>query len=362
MFATNRAGGSQIWRMAADSSVPVALTSGPEADDAEPDWRNDLVVFRRINHSGAVPRAQLFAMAPNSANLRQLTDGGTGTGTAEVPAGDYEPAIAPDGSRIVFSRVLADGQRALMELEVASSKIRRLDALPGQSEIRWPRFAPKNDRLFAAVSIPALGREGRRLCELRPDGSDPLWLRPDKRFDFRGLDPLPTMPAYVAPEAQQTAELDAASIEVTTGQRLVGDKGSLQTDGDNDEIRIRTRTFQGREIASIWVRQPLPIPNAERLAIVEGEVVASLDTVREDSALRITVYNVIQERFDTVAELEPRTTGPQTLAFRIASLEHIDRSRRARVEVIGDLSKGDRAELRVDRVTLKSQASPAQDG
>lgn len=362
LFATNRAGGSQIWRMAADGSLPVALTSGPAADDAEPDWRNDLVVFRRINRTGAAPRAQLFAMAPNSANLRQLTDGGAGTGTAEEPAGDYEPAIAPDGSRILFSRVLAPGQRALMELDLTSNTIRRLDALPGLSEIRWPRFSPRNDRLFAAVSIPALGREGLRLCELRPDGSDPVWLRPDKRFDFRGLDPLPTMPAYVAPEAQQTADLDAASIEVTTGQRLIGNLDSLRASGDNDELRIRTRTFQGREIASIWVRQPLPIPSAERLAIVEGEIIASLDTVREDSALRITVYNVVQERFDTVAEFEPKTAGPQTLSFRIGSLEHIDRSRRVRVEVIGDLSQGDRAELRVDRVTLKSQASPQPDG
>jgi hypothetical protein len=117
---------------------------------------------------------------------------------------------------------------------------------------------------------------------------------------------------------------------------------------DGNEFVVWTTTFEDREVAGINCRFDLPVAIAED--VLELRIRAAARTNRSDntSVLRLSLYNPVDERFDTVVELTPDVATPRMLEFRTSSLRHVTREKQLRFTVIGDLPAGDTAQLRID--------------
>jgi Tol biopolymer transport system component len=68
--------------------------------DADIDWHLDTIVFTS-NH-------RIWQMAPDGTNVRQITEPPKAGEweTANLPYGDYDPHLSPDGTRVVFERMV----------------------------------------------------------------------------------------------------------------------------------------------------------------------------------------------------------------------------------------------------------------
>jgi Tol biopolymer transport system component len=100
-FLTSRGANLDIYTMNADGADQQLLfDSGTH--DADIHWRDDLISFT----SGS----RIWLMASDGSDARPLTDPPRAGewGNAVLPFGDYDPRISPDGSRVVFSRLVDD--------------------------------------------------------------------------------------------------------------------------------------------------------------------------------------------------------------------------------------------------------------
>jgi Tol biopolymer transport system component len=67
--------------------------------DADPDWKGDQFVFTR--------QFTIWTINPNGTQVKQVTnppDAGK-WGNANLPIGDYDPKLSPNGTKIVFERL-----------------------------------------------------------------------------------------------------------------------------------------------------------------------------------------------------------------------------------------------------------------
>ena len=87
--------------MADDGSQSIQFYDSGD-HDADIDWVNDRLAFTR--------NSQIWLINSDGSGARQLTDPPrTGEwGNANLPFGDYDPRISPDGSKIVFERMVDD--------------------------------------------------------------------------------------------------------------------------------------------------------------------------------------------------------------------------------------------------------------
>jgi Tol biopolymer transport system component len=70
--------------------------------DADIDWVGDQIAF--------TSQGQIWIMQEDGSNVRQLTNHHRAGewGNANLPFGDFDPRISPDGSRVLFSRMVDD--------------------------------------------------------------------------------------------------------------------------------------------------------------------------------------------------------------------------------------------------------------
>ena len=114
---------------------------------------------------------------------------------------------------------------------------------------------------------------------------------------------------------------------------------------------MQTASFEDRQIAGINCRFDLPVLLPTDVLELQVRVVARSTRADGDSVLRLSIYNPLDERFDTAVEM-PAATAPRVMTFATSSLRHVTRERQLRVTVIGDLAPGSQAELRVDAVQI----------
>ena len=347
LFASTRAGASSLWRIQADGSNLRQVTGG---EDYDPDWiaAGDLVVFTRVDRTQPQPRARLMLMAGNGSGERVLSTGGAGTSLTTVP-GDFEGALSKDGKNALCSRVLADGVRKLMRIELAT-KVETFVG-DGLGEDRWPRWAPAGDRIFCAQSRPLAGQPGLRLAVLGSDGKDAALLFPDKRYHYPGFDLMPDLGAYVPPTTTQDLDIAKAVLTLGAGVPSGGTRRQIEVK-DGLTYRLASQTFDSREISALRLLLGLGAPKPDAVRRVQVEVTASLSRVDPDSYFRISIRNATASRHDTVVEQSPGGTGLATWSFTLASLAHVDRDTQIELEIIGDWSPGARAELAIDAVRV----------
>lgn len=345
LFASERAGAGGLWSMAADGSdaTPFLVTPSGSAD-GEPDWNaaTHRVVWSRRGGDG---RHALWLANDSGTGAMPLTDGGPTVGAG---SGDHAPSFAGDGQRIVFVRRFAAEVAALCLCDVATAAVTVL--LPPGGDVGTPRIAPARDRIFFGLAEPAAGRATLRLATIPIGGGTPTLVWPDERWRLEGLDLLPTLPAAPAPGVTRTLDVTQAELQIAAATSAFGDRSQLAS-VDGEEYAVQSATIEGREIAAINVKFDLPVPTALDVQELRVRIVARTSRAGGDSLLRTSIYNPLDERFDTAVEL-PAATTATTLAFTTSSLRHVTAERQLRITVVGDLAPGARADLHIDLVEV----------
>jgi Tol biopolymer transport system component len=162
-----------IWMMDAEGgNQRLIYDSG--GHDADIHWVGNLIAFTRDS--------QIWVMNSDGTNDYRVTDPPRAGewGDAVLPFGDYDPRISPDGSRIIFERLVDDstqhGNYDLFMVNVdGSSETRLTDNGWTQGLVSW-----SNDGQKLVYTVSAVGLEGRYdLYFIDPDGSDMVDLTSD---------------------------------------------------------------------------------------------------------------------------------------------------------------------------------------
>lgn len=100
-FLSGRSGSLGIYKMNLDGSGEQVLVDTP-AHEADLDWVGDQIAFTRDS--------SLWIMQSDGSGVRQLTTPPRAGewGNTNLPFGDYDPRLSPDGTRVVFERLLDD--------------------------------------------------------------------------------------------------------------------------------------------------------------------------------------------------------------------------------------------------------------
>lgn len=356
LFTSDRAGPRSLWLADAGTgaATPWLPASPAGIEDGEADWHR---ATNRVVWSQRLPpgRHILWIAGGDGSGAVPVTDP-VGPGT-----GDHAPAFTPDGSRVLFVRRLAPDRTSLCALDLTTHQVTEL--LPVVGDLSWPRVAPAGDRVWFGLDEPAAGRAGPRLAWLQlppPTDPAPVLLWPDERWRLQGLDLLPSLPALPLARPPERLDVTRADVQFAYGSSVFGTRAQLAS-ADGDEFLLTTATDgDGGEVAGINCRFDLPVVDAAEALELRARVVARSSRVGGGSVLRVSLYNPVDERFDTAVELAPASTDPQTLAFTTSSLRHVTRAKQVRVTVVADLAAGDRAELRVDlvEVVLVARSAP----
>ncbi|MBT6605539.1 hypothetical protein HOB36_10670 [Candidatus Bathyarchaeota archaeon] len=134
--------------------------------DADLHWVGDVIAFTRDS--------QIWVMNSDGTDARRLTDPPRAGewGETVLPFGDYDPRVSPDGSQIVFERLVDDstihGNYDLFLINIGeSSETRLTDSGWTQGLVSW-----SNDGQKLVYTVSAVGLEGRYdLFLIEPDGS-----------------------------------------------------------------------------------------------------------------------------------------------------------------------------------------------
>jgi hypothetical protein len=354
LFTSEAAGSARLWRTnaagggAAEFLLPPAGSSDGEPDQSRATGR---IVFVRRDATG---RHHLRLVQGDGTGEVAFTDGGPAAGPE---TGDRGPAFSADGARIAFVRYGAAGRSALCIAEVATGAVTVRYVPDGEAAL--PRFSPAGDFVLFGLAEPALGRGTLRLASLPSAGGEPILHWPDERWRLEGIDVLPSFAAPPAAAAPRTLDVTRTEVQLASGAPVSGSKQQLVA-ADGDELVVATVTFDRRELAGINCRFDLPVVRADDTLELHVRAIARVGRSDGDSVLRMSIYNPVDERFDTVVELAPGGTAARTLAFATNSLRHVTRERQLRVTVIGDVAPGTRTELAVDlvEVVLVAGTSP----
>jgi len=162
-----------IWMMDTDGGNQRMLYDSG-GHDADLHWVGDVIAFTRDS--------QIWVMNSDGTNARKVTDPPRAGewGDAVLPFGDYDPRVSPDGSRLVFERLVDDstqfGNYDLFMVDIdGSSETRLTENGWTQGLVSW-----SNDGQRLVYIVSAIGLEGRYdLYLINPDGSDMVDITPD---------------------------------------------------------------------------------------------------------------------------------------------------------------------------------------
>lgn len=142
--------------------------------DADIDWVRDQIVF--------TSQSKIWVMESDGSNARVVTDPPQAGqwGRANLPFGDYDPRLSPDGSKVVFSRLISDESvhgnydLYLMNLD-GSNLINLTNTGYSQGLSSW---SSKGDKILYILS--AKGEQGLYdLYSIKADGMDNQLLNPE---------------------------------------------------------------------------------------------------------------------------------------------------------------------------------------
>ncbi len=347
LFSSARAGERRLYTIAADGSGLQPFLAAPTgAEDLDPRWGPmDRIVFVRRQQG----QSQLFLVQGDGTGLVPL---GAPIAAPTSELGIREPALAPDGSNVVFVEALAAGSSRLCVVSVQTGQ--KAVLFDPQGEVRLPCHAPQQDRIYCGIAQPAQGRADLRLCELPLTGGVPRLIEPGEQWILGGVDVLPALaPArpLTAPEDLPQSRLE---VQVSSGVVTSGGKSQLAA-ADQQPLSMATSTFEGREIASILCKWTLPVDEVAELAALHFRCTVACSRSGGGSFVRATLYNPVARRYDTIAERQDPGTGWSSLEFTTQSLAHVTLERQVRIGVIVDLEPGSRAEFRIDEAHLELQ-------
>jgi len=161
-----------IYLMDADGSNQTLLYDSG-FHDADIDWVGKNIVF--------TSQSRIWMIDEEGSNARQLTDPPRAGewGGANLPFGDYDPRLSPDGTKLIFSRLFGDGSvhgnYELIMIDFSSAdSINLTNTRYSQGLSSW---SPNGDKILFIIS--AVGGEGvYDLYSMKVDGSDKKMITP----------------------------------------------------------------------------------------------------------------------------------------------------------------------------------------
>jgi len=142
--------------------------------DADIDWVGGKIVF--------TSQSKIWMMNSDGSNARAITDPPRSGqwGNANLPFGDYDPRLRPDGSKVVFSRLIGDDSPHgnydlfIMDLD-GSNQVNLTNTGYSQGLSSW---SASGDKLLYILS--AKGEQGLYdLYSIKPDGAENHLINPD---------------------------------------------------------------------------------------------------------------------------------------------------------------------------------------
>lgn len=164
-FLSQRSGSLGIFVMNGNGGDEQVLNDS-SAHEADIDWVGERIVFTRDS--------SIWIMQSDGSDIRQLTHPPRAGewGQANLPFGDYDPRLSPDGTMVVFERLVDDsspnGNYDLYLLDLASGEERRLTETGySQGLAQW-----SHDGQALVYIVAAIGEAGQfDLYLLNSDGS-----------------------------------------------------------------------------------------------------------------------------------------------------------------------------------------------
>ncbi|MFT4515571.1 MAG: hypothetical protein ACI89X_003261 [Planctomycetota bacterium] len=346
LYASEENGASGLWTCSDTGGDGEPFLPTPSGfADGQPDWHGttDKIVFSRRDNTG---EQTLWLVNGTGFGEMPLTDGGL---TAGPDSGDYEPAFSPDGTMVVFVRRSSADASKLFVCEIATAIVTEVFAPSGN--VAQPRYSPTMDRFWFGLAEPDVGRQTLRLAHLPVAGGTPTLLWPDERWQLNGIDFLPVAtPTEIAGTAERL-DVREISMQVAVARNSFGSLAQLSDDDDN-EYYLQTAESGNRQIAALNCRFSLPIEEPEDMLEVQVRAIVQSSRIDGDSVFRMSIRNLTDNRYDTVVELTPTSTGEQLMEFRTSSLRHITKEKVLQFTVIADLDDGDFADIWVDMIEV----------
>jgi Tol biopolymer transport system component len=162
-----------IYLMAADGSgAGMLYDSGHH--DADVDWTGDLMAFTR--------NSQIWVMNSDGTEPRQITDPPQAGewGNTNLPFGDYDPRVSPDGTKIAFERLVDDssphGNYEIFTVDIDGSNLTQItDTGYSQGLAIWSGSG--NEITYIVTSIDDVGQYD--IYMVNADGTENRNITPD---------------------------------------------------------------------------------------------------------------------------------------------------------------------------------------
>ena len=165
-FVSNRDGGEyKIYRMDADGSRQVRLTSGPAyVTDHTPAWSPDGRHLVFTSDRAGYDNVELFRMRSNGKEVVRLT---------RTPAGvdDNAPQYSPDGRSIAFSSTRGGTNHDVWTIAANGSTPRKVGGHEKLDDV-FPRWSPDGRSLLFSTFAGPEGRPSQDVWAVDLDGSD----------------------------------------------------------------------------------------------------------------------------------------------------------------------------------------------
>jgi len=172
-FLTWRDAGLDIYVMDADGSNQRKLYDSG-GHDADIHWVGDSIVF--------TANSRIWIMRDDGTEPMPITDPPNAGqwGNANLPFGDYDPRLSPDGSKVVFERLWGDStQHGNYDLYIVNSdgtdEVRLTETGYSQGLAAWSHSGDKLVYLVGAIE----GEGKYDLCIMNSDGTDNRNITPD---------------------------------------------------------------------------------------------------------------------------------------------------------------------------------------
>jgi TolB protein len=161
LFASDRAGELDVYRVRPDGSGLERVTDHPSDDDHPRPWAGGSgIVFNSKRHDGET--YQIWSMNRDGTEVRRLTD---------HHEWDSYPSISRDGRRLLWRRVLTERGRRNSEVfvkDLSDSTTTNLTSHPGFDG--YPVWSPNDEWIAFASSRDSEGLD--QLFVMRSDGSE----------------------------------------------------------------------------------------------------------------------------------------------------------------------------------------------